>query len=260
MEDWVNISTSFFEKYIESFKDISEDQQKNFEIKKNHSLRVAENARWLALKLKRDAEGERIAFVSGLLHDIGRFKQLVDYNTFHDPKSVDHADFAVQILKDKGVLDSLDSDIRELIFTIIQLHNKFELPKKLSERELLYSQMLRDADKLDILKVLTDYYSNRNQAPNHTLTWELPKGSVVSKPVAKEILAGKLVSKNEVKSEIDVKIMQLSWIYDLNYRPSIEYMLEHRFLEKIYNTLSKTDTIIEIYRKVKVYAENKILV
>ena len=260
MEEWVNISTKFFENYVESFKDLSEDQRKNFEIKKNHSLRVAENARWLAVKLKQDAEGERIAYISGLLHDIGRFKQLVDYNTFHDPKSVDHAELAVQIVKEEGALHSMDSEIRELIFTTIQLHNKFELPKKLTERELLYARLLRDADKLDILKVLTDYYSNRNQPPNHTLTWELPKGTVVSKTVAREILAGKLVSKDEVKNEIDVKIMQLSWIYDLNYKPSIEYVLENRFLEKIYNTLSKTDTIIEIYRKVKVYAENKILV
>ena len=260
MEDWVNVSKDIFDKYVGSFRELSEDQQNNFKIKKAHSYRVAENARWLAVKLKQDAEGEKIAFLAGLFHDIGRFKQLVEYNTFHDQKSVDHADYAVDILREKEILNALDSEIKELIFTTIFMHNKFELTKKLSERELLYSRILRDADKLDILKVLVDYYTSRNQPANHTLTWELPKGSGVSKPVAKEVLAGKLVSKSEVRSEIDVKVMQLSWIYDLNFRPSIEYLLENRFLEKIYNTLSKTDTIIEIYRKVKVYAENKILV
>ncbi|MFW6257790.1 MAG: HD domain-containing protein [Prolixibacteraceae bacterium] len=260
MENWVNISTDFFEKYIASFKGLSDDQQKNFKIKKAHSYRVAENARWLAVKLKQDAEGEKIAFLSGLFHDIGRFKQLVDYNTFHDQKSIDHADYAVDVLRKEGMLNFLDTDARELIFTAIFMHNKFDLSKKLTQRELLYARILRDADKLDILKVLTDYYSGRNQPVNHTLTWELPKGKAVSKTVAREVLAGKLVSKSEVKSEIDVKIMQLSWIYDLNFRPSVEYVLENRFLEKIYNTLSKTDTVIEIYRKVKVYAENKILV
>ena len=260
MEKTLNTSKEFFEKYTDSFNVLAADQQRNIEIKKQHSYRVAENAKWLALKLKQDAEGEKIAYTSGLLHDIGRFQQLADFNTFDDAKSLDHADFAIKLLKEKQVLEAADEEIRELIFTAISLHNKFQIPKKLSDRELLYINILRDADKLDILKVITDYYSNKNQKPNHTLTWELPKGTVVSKQVAKEILAGKQVSKQSVKTDIDVKIMQLSWIFDLNFRPSIEYVLENRFLEKIYNTLSKSDTIIEIYRKVKVYAENKILV
>lgn len=260
MEEWVNISKKFFENYINSFEGLSDEQRKNFEIKKDHSYRVAENCKWLAEKLKRDAEGENIAWVAGLLHDIGRFQQLVDYDTFNDGRSVDHADFAVKLLKEKEVLQSVSPENQELVFTTIQVHNKFQVPKKLSEREMLYVNMLRDADKMDILKVLTDYYTSQNKEANHTLTWELPAGSAVSKRVAREVLSGKLVTKKEVKNQVDVKIMQLSWIYDINYRPTIEYILDNRFLEKIYNTLSKTDTIIEIYRKVKVYAENKILV
>lgn len=260
MENWVNISKDFFKTYVDSFDNLSDEQQRNFEIKKNHCFRVADNCKWLALKLKRDAEGENIAYISGLLHDVGRFQQLVDYDTFHDDRSVDHAELAVKILKGKDVLKAIPDTVQELIYTTIELHNKFQVSKKLTERELLYANLLRDGDKMDILKVLTDYYSSKNNEANHTLTWELPAGSAVSKKVAKDVLSGKLVSKKEVQTQIDVKVMQLSWIYDINYRPSIEHILDNRFLEKIYNSLSKTDTIIEIYRKVKVYAENKILV
>jgi hypothetical protein len=53
--------------------------------------------------------------------------------------------------------------------------------------------------------------------------------------------------------------MQLSWVYDINFKPTFEYLLKNRFLEKIYNTLPKKDIIIDIYRKVKVFAENKLL-
>ena len=53
--------------------------------------------------------------------------------------------------------------------------------------------------------------------------------------------------------------MQLSWVYDLNYRPSFELMMEKRYLEKIYNSMPKNDTVIEIYRKVKVFVENKFI-
>lgn len=73
------------------------------------------------------------------------------------------------------------------------------------------------------------------------------------------MLAGKLVSKKNIVSEIDVKIMQLSWVYDFNFRPAFEYLLKNRYLENVYNSLPKNDLVIEIYRKIKVFAENKIM-
>ncbi len=258
MEDLVSTSTNFVETYINTFKGLTEKQHNDFEIKKNHSFRVAENAGWLAGKLKLDEEDAKIAYFAGLLHDIGRFKQLVDFETLNDSESIDHADYAVTVIREQNVLDFMDEESKELVFRSISLHNKFELPKKLSEHELLHVHLLRDADKMDILKVITDYYINKNQPANHTLSMNLPKGTVVNPAVVKEILAGKQVSKKEVKTDLDLKIMQLSWVYDLNFKASFEFILENRFLEKIYNTLSKNDVNIEIFRKVKVYAENKV--
>lgn len=260
MEILVQNAKDFFEEYTTSFDNFNQEQQKNAEIKKNHSYRVADNCRWLAIREKKYSFDLEIAYTIGLLHDIGRFQQLADYKTFDDSKSVDHAEFGINLLKDNVIFDALDDEMKNVVFHAIQYHNKFELPKKLSQLEMLYAKLLRDADKMDILRVITEYYSNQKKQPNHTLTWELPKGSVVSKKVAKTVLAGNQVLKDDLETDIDVKILQLSWIFDLNLRSAFEFVLENRFLEKIYNTLSKTDTIIEIYRKVKVYAENKILV
>jgi len=53
--------------------------------------------------------------------------------------------------------------------------------------------------------------------------------------------------------------MQMSWVFDLNYKPSFEFLSKSRYLEAIYSTLPKNDLIIEIYRKIKVYTENRIL-
>jgi hypothetical protein len=154
----------------------------------------------------------------------------------------------------------VNEESRNLIFTTIIYHNKFELPRTLDNKEVIHARLLRDADKLDILKVLTDYYAGKNQSVNHMLTWELPKASPkVSDGVVKEVLAGKLVSKKEVKSETDVKIMQLSWIYDINYKTTVGMILRNRYFEKIYNSLPKNDQIFEIYRKIKVFAENKMM-
>lgn len=258
MTDKYKQAAEFFEKWLSSFSGLTGMQEKNFQIKKDHSLRVANNAIILGNALKLSEEDIQLLYIAGLFHDIGRFKQLADYNTFNDNISVDHAALSVQIIEDENIPAILNISEKELLLKTVQLHNKFEIPGKLSVRELLFVNLLRDADKLDILKVLTDYYMDTNREPNHTLTWELPKGDQVSPDVAQDLLAERLISKKKVKSEIDVKIMQMSWVYDLNFKPSFDIMLKNRYLEKIYKTLPKNDLIIKIYTRVKVFAENKV--
>lgn len=259
MEDWIKNAKDWFENYCDSFQNLTDQQQLNFSIKKEHSYRVAQIALSLSGKMNWPEEEVKTAFLIGLLHDIGRFRQLLEYNTFNDDKSVDHAELALEILKEVNPFESLSFENQETLYTAIQNHNKFTIKNNLSEHELEHSKLIRDADKLDIYKVLTDYYSSRNVKANHTLTWELEKGTKVSPEVAKEILAGKIVSKKNVLSEIDVKIMQLSWVYDMNYRISAQQLLDSRYLQIIYNSLPKNDLVFDIYRSIKVFGENKIL-
>jgi 5'-deoxynucleotidase YfbR-like HD superfamily hydrolase len=259
MKELIRISSEWFNNYCNSFKDLTESQQLLFTIKKEHSQRVAEIALSLAVKLDWTEEEQKTAFLIGLLHDVGRFKQLVDFNTFSDDKSIDHADSAVEILKGEKLLEILEIENSELIFAAILNHNKFKIQDGLTGQELLQAKLIRDADKLDIYKVLTDYYSKRNGTVNHTLSWELQKGTVVSPAVAKEILSGKMVSKKNIVSEIDVKIMQLSWVYDLNFRFTFELLMKNRYLDSVYNSLPKNDLVIEIYRKIKIFAGNKVM-
>jgi putative nucleotidyltransferase with HDIG domain len=259
MKEWITISINWFNNYCSLFTKLTESQQLNFAIKRDHSLRVADIALLLADKLEWTDEEKQIAFLIGLLHDIGRFSQVVEFDTFSDDKSIDHAENAVKILKEGNLFEVLNFENKELVFAAILNHNKFKISDGITGQELIHAKLIRDADKMDIFKVLTEYYLKRNGKLNHTLTWELPKGTVVSPSVAKEVLAGKMVSKKNVASEIDVKIMQLSWVYDLNFRTTFEYLAKHRYLESVYNSLPKNDLVIEIYRKIKVYSENKIM-
>ncbi len=260
MEEWVNISINWLNAYVGSFKELTVSQQENFEIKKEHSLRVANISQYLANRLELSEEQSQIAYLIGIFHDIGRFRQVAEFDTFSDDKSVDHGDLAIEILKEDSFFENMEQAKKNLILTAIANHNKYKIQDGLGEEETLFSRLIRDADKLDILKVLTDYYSNPKAKPNHTLTWELPKGNVVSTAVVKEVMGGKMVSKKNVVSEMDAKIMQMSWIYDINFRASIELLIKNRFLEIIYSTLPKNDLIIDIHRKIKVFSENKILV
>lgn len=259
MKEWISISTEWFNNYCDSFKELTDNQQLNFRIKKEHSLRVAEMALSISKKLDWTEEEQQTSFLVGLVHDIDRFSQLVEFDTFSDDKSFDHAENAVSILKEENLFEVLKVENKETVFAAILNHNKFKIQDGLTGQELLHAKLLRDADKVDILKVLTEYYSKRNGIANHTLTWDLPKGAVVSPAVAKEVLAGKMVIKKNIASEIDIKIMQLSWVFDVNFRPTFEYLMKNRYLENVYNSLPKNDLVIEIYRKIKVYTENRLM-
>jgi putative nucleotidyltransferase with HDIG domain len=259
MEELVNQKVSWFNAYFGSFENLDQTQQVNFGIKKNHSERVALLCMTLAEKMKWTPAEVDIAYLAGLLHDVGRFRQLVEFSTFDDEKSVDHAELSVKVLNDEGVLKPFGEESSEIIFQAIKNHNKLAVNAALKGKQLLFARLLRDADKIDILKVLSEYYTNKNGKPNHTLTWELPQKPEISKSVLKEILSGKMVSKKNVVTENDVKMMQLSWVFDFNYKPSFEHLAKCRYLESIYNTLPKNDVLIDAYRKVKVFVENKIL-
>ncbi|MDR2911545.1 MAG: HD domain-containing protein [Bacteroidales bacterium] len=258
MENYTERSIALITAYVDSFNDLNEIHIRNFAIKKEHLLRVAEIAEFISIRLELNKSDSSIAKLAALFHDIGRFWQLNKYNTFDDSKSGDHAEFSVEILKREKFLKILGCDSEEVVFSAILTHNKFKITENLNEKELLHAKILRDADKLDILEVLTRFYSQSNIKPNHSLAWELPKGCNLSENIERDIWDGKVVQKKDVFSEIDVKIMQLSWIYDLNFKCSIEYALKRNLFEKIYNSLPQNYKITDIYRKIKEFGENKI--
>lgn len=249
---------SFFDDYYNSFKNLNAEQQKNFKIKKDHSFRVAELTNTLAVKQGLGEDLLPLAFCAGLFHDIGRFQQFNDFETFDDNVSTDHAALSVEVIGAKGALSGLGKENEEAVHTAIFHHNKFDVPKNLGVDSLTLARLLRDADKLDILNVLCDYYENKKGQPNHTLTWDLPNGLKISEDVAKVILNRKPIQKQIVKNKIDLKVFQMSWVFDLNYKASFRILAQKRYIERIYDTLPKSEKIIEFYRGIKIYIENSI--
>ena len=85
---------------------------------------------------------------------------------------------------------------------IVKYHNKYTLPNDLTEEEKLQCMILRDADKLDILR--------------HKWTLEHDKHKI-SKSIIECFEKGVMVSNNMVKYPVDAILRQLSFIYDINF-------------------------------------------
>ena len=124
-------------------------------LKIDHTYRVAALCARIAQSLALPPEDVDLAWLSGILHDVGRFEQLRRYNTFIDAQSVSHAALSVAVLFDDGrIRDYLDdAGADALLRTAVEWHSAFRLPEALDDRTRLFCQILRDADKIDILRV-----------------------------------------------------------------------------------------------------------
>ena len=127
--------------------------------KVEHTLRVAELSGRYAKELGMPVADEDFAWLLGLLHDIGRFEQARRYGTFVDSQSVDHAELSADILFRDGLMErfpdeGLPEDWRMIAETAIRLHNKLTLPEALNSRTRKFAEILRDADKTDIFRVI----------------------------------------------------------------------------------------------------------
>lgn len=65
-------------------------QDAKVSLKISHTYRVATLCEEIAKSQKRNERETDFAWLSGMLHDVGRFEQLRNYGTFIDAKSVDH--------------------------------------------------------------------------------------------------------------------------------------------------------------------------
>lgn len=119
--------------------------------KYNHTMRVVEYAKIIAVNLELSDEDIEIVRKCALFHDISRFKQWSKYQTFEDRISFDHGDEGYKILNELGVTD-------EIVLLSTKYHNKYELPNGIDDRTRLFCDITRDADKIDILIELGNEY------------------------------------------------------------------------------------------------------
>ena len=87
---------SIFNKYVKGF----DLKNKNIMRKFHHTYRVVEHANDIAVSLKLNDDDIVLAKLCALFHDIARFSQITQYNTFIDSKSFDHGDKGYEIVKE----------------------------------------------------------------------------------------------------------------------------------------------------------------
>jgi HD-GYP domain-containing protein (c-di-GMP phosphodiesterase class II) len=224
---------------------------RNILLKEEHCRNVAAGIVDIARSSGFPQEDLPLAETIGLLHDVGRFAQYARYRTFSDRKSVDHARLAVDLLDGSCVLEGLVPDDRRCIIGAIRFHNARTIPEQMEEREAGFARLVRDADKLDIYRIVADYYECARDRRNETVELDLPDAPAISEAILAQVQGRRTAEYRHLRTLNDFKVLQLGWVYDLNFRRTAELLRERRYLDRIYATLPQTSQTQAVYEQVR---------
>lgn len=260
MEYSKSILTNFekiFINYTDSFLTDNIEFDKNILLKKKHSLFVRHECRQLVKAEKFFPRMAALIEIAGLFHDIGRFEQIREFNTFVDCKSIDHGKLGYEVLKKTNILSALPEKDQNILLISTKNHNVRMLPDNLDEETLMVVKAVRDADKLDIMRVLLNEYAKGNL--DKTVILHLEESDNISPNVLAHLEKGENPNIADFRTLTDFKLAQLAWIYDLNYKHSIHEFKKREFYEQITSFLPDIPQINRICKQMYDYLENKLV-
>ncbi|MBO5055121.1 MAG: HD domain-containing protein [Lachnospiraceae bacterium] len=242
-----------FDEYVSHYN----SKEEKVRLKIEHTYRVSVLCEEIAGSLELPNEDVDLAWLIGLLHDVGRFEQLKNYGTFIDAKSIDHAHYGADILFCQGRIRDYIEDEEEdkLIETAVRFHSAYRIPDGLDERTELFCNIIRDADKIDILKVNVEFPLEEIY---NVSTKELREGQVTAE-VMDSFDKEHAVLRSLKKTAVDNVVGHISLVYELVFPISLGIVKEQGFLDKLMNFESDNaetgKQFVHIREKMKEYMQ-----
>ncbi|MFO7601986.1 MAG: HD domain-containing protein [Candidatus Desulfacyla sp.] len=247
---------AWFAEYVNQFNSDDPRVQENMDLKREHTRRVCAAILDIGASLNLSAEDLATAEATAWLHDIGRFEQYTRYGTFMDHRSEDHAALGVRVIRKSRILERIGAFDPEIVLRVVGAHNRAAVPAGEDERVRFFLKLLRDADKVDIWHVVTTYYQDPDQRQNHALELDLPDSPHISEPVYEALMKGRLVQMADLKTVNDFKLLQMGWIYDVNFLRTFQIVREKGYLETIRDALSiQSHRISDVYGRARSYLD-----
>lgn len=238
-------NSKWFDAYARRFTDKDGRLPPMLKLKLDHSRRVADDAAGIGRDLGFDAGDTRTARMLGLFHDIGRFTQFANHQTFRDELSFNHGHRGANIMEKCPALAACSDRDRLRIIAGIRHHNSANLPRGLEPDVLKFVKLARDADKLDIFFVLYNSWENGDLRRSPDIRLMVKLDGPVNPSALEEIRHRQTVSVANVKSLADFFLLQLSWVYDLNFRPSYQRLVSRKVIDNIAEVLPSSAEIKE---------------
>ena len=231
-----------FETYAAAYRTGNPDHDFHLDLKQAHSMNVFRYACRIAGAedlFRNDADCARALRLAGLYHDFGRFEQYTRYGTFNDKLSINHGHISVREVKRTGVLDGESNRVRSLAMAGIILHNRFALPRGLTPDFLAVVKAVRDADKLDIMRVMAAHLTGKVVA-DPVVVLNVKPSPEVSQAVLAAVMERRLARYVDMATTTDFALLVCGWLYDLNFAWSRRMAARSEHLAELYASLPRT--------------------
>ena len=254
-----NSLESWFEQYAESFLHQDNLLHHAVVLKREHTRRVCDEMDLLCKSMGADNENKHVCKTIALLHDVGRFEQFKRYQTFADRLSVNHAVLSLEIIEQFQLLKDYSAYDRQNILDAIRYHNVLVVPEALDDHARFLCHLIRDADKLDIFRIAVAHYADPQ--PEHDKIFGIGFPDIpepVSAKVCESVYQGCMVDYAHVQSLNDFKLIQVGWVYDLNFPESLSLLKSRGHLLSIIERIPESPEVARAINKAVSYMENRI--
>ncbi len=190
-----------------------------------HAMRIVEQERLTG-------DLGRAALLGALYHDVGRFPQFAAWHTFSDAHSKNHGLLGVQLIKKQGFLAHESGSVRRLVLAAVGLHNRYRLPYGIPSEVQLATHVVRDADKLDIMRIMARHLNE--PVPSEDVVLHVkddPEGW--SPHIVATVLEGKIPGYTDLRYVNDFRMLLGSWLQDLHFETARLFFIRSGYLEKV---------------------------
>lgn len=248
-----------FLEYTEGFNDVPDAAP--LRLKVEHTFRVFEHARRIVSTLPlddatsswgEDSSACRAAILAALFHDCGRFPQFKRYRTFLDAASVNHAVLSFQTMRDQGFLAQESSEVRHLAQCAVLLHNRYELSPKLDVQARFATDIVRDADKLDIFRIMVSYLTSALPEKDAVLLHVKDDPEKWSPSVVQDVLEGRIARYSDLRYVNDFRLLLGTWMDELRFSATRQTLADSGLMDEVLKQLPDAPELrpaVEILRE-----------
>jgi putative nucleotidyltransferase with HDIG domain len=235
--DTLDVAKDRFNVYAAGFRGPGGALPFALQLKFDHSHRVADDAASIAAELGWNEDLVRTGRAAGLLHDIGRFTQYSQFKTFLDAHSLNHGERGRAVLLEQALLDGCDPSETLAILAAVRHHNCRQLPEDLPPAALPVVRLVRDADKLDILHVINDFVRNKRFDDYPEILLHVDIKGPATPALIRELSEKRTASYENLHSLADINLLRMTWVYSVNYLPTLRLMDRRRLYDELQTTL-----------------------
>ena len=173
-------------------------------------------------------------------------------------QSIDHGNLGAEILE-KDIRKYIEtSEYDEIIIKAVKNHNKFKIEEGLNEKEEMFAQIVRDADKIDIFRV--------NVEDPAIDVYGSPKEEIINSKVTEEVLESfkriETVPRIYKKTAVDNVVCHIAYVFGIYYKESVEIIINQGYFKKLIEFKSNIDItnkqFYEIREVVNLYIKSRL--